>query len=316
MPLTFSLFLPTGFAQEFGGYTDPVEALDVVVEWVRTAEECGLDAVWLPDHFQTVPPSQAYLFESWSLLAAIAARTSRIRLGQLVSANAYRNPALQAKMASTVDVLSRGQLTFGIGAGWYERDYEAYGYDFLPAPERLRQLREAIQVIQSLWTNDVTDFDGAYYRLVQAVNQPRGVQQPRIPLMVAGGGEKVTLKLAAQYAELCNLMDSPAEVERKFSILRGHCETVGRRYDEITRTVTTHCLITDTDEEAQAMLSPGMGAFYPGDFGSYLLYGTAGTVRRRIAAYEAAGVQQLIVGFHQSTDPKALQRFAEEFVRP
>ena len=314
MPLKFSLFLPTGFGQDLAGYTDPAEALAVLGGLVQTAEECGLEAVWLPDHFQTVPPSQAFVFESWSLLSAIAAHTSRIRLGQLVSGNGYRNPALQAKMASTVDVLSNGRLTFGIGAGWYERDYEAFGYEFPSGPERLRQLREAIQVITSLWTNDVTDFDGRYYRLVQAVNQPRGIQQPRIPLMVAGGGEKVTLKLAAQYAELCNVMESPQVVERKFAILREHCETVGRPYDEITRTVTTHCLITDTDEEAQAALHPGMGTFYPGDFGSYLLYGTVDTVRRRIAAYEAAGVQELIVGFQHSTDPEAIRRFAEEFV--
>ncbi|GAA1609377.1 LLM class F420-dependent oxidoreductase [Kribbella sancticallisti] len=314
MPLKFSLFLPTGFGQDLAGFADPRQAYDVLVELVRTAEESGYEAVWLPDHFQTVPPSQAYLFESWSLLAAMAGYTDRIRIGQLVSGNGYRNPALQAKIASTVDVLSQGRLTFGIGAGWYERDYEAFGYEFLPAPERLRQLREAVQVIQSLWTNDVTDFDGKYYRLVQAVNQPRGVQQPRIPLMLAGGGEKVTLKLAAEYADLCNVMVSPAEAERKFSVLRAHCEKAGRPYDEITRTVTTHCLITETDEEVQAALNPGMGLFYPGDFESYLLYGTVDTVRERIAAYEAAGVQELIVGFHQVMDPEAIRRFAKEFL--
>jgi len=314
MPFKYSLFLPTGFAQDLGGFTDPVEAYELLLELVAAAEQGGFDAVWTPDHFQTVPPSQTYLFESWSLLSAIAARTQRIRIGQLVGGNGYRNPALQAKIASTVDVVSRGRLTFGIGAGWYQRDYDAYGFEFLPAPERLRQLGEAIQVIQSLWTEDVTSFDGEYYRLVDAVNQPKGIQRPRIPLMVAGGGEKVTLKLVARYADLCNVMESPAGAERKFSILREHCATVGREYDEIRRTVTTHCLITDTDEEAQAALSAGMGMFYPGDFGSYLLYGTLDTVRERIDAYRAAGVQELIVGFHQSTDPEAIRRFAKEFV--
>lgn len=314
MPLKYSLFLPTGFAQDLAGFADPREAYDLLLELVAAAEQGGFDAVWMPDHLQTVPPSQAYLFESWSLLSAIAGRTDRIRIGQLVSGNGYRNPALQAKMASTVDVLSNGRLTFGIGAGWYQRDYDAYGFEFLSAPERLRQLGEAIQIIQSLWTNDVTNFDGKYYHLVDAVNQPRGIQQPRIPLMVAGGGEKVTLKLVARYADLCNVMESPAGAERKFGILRDHCATVGREYDEIRRTVTTHCLITDTDEEARAALSPGMGLFYPGDFGSYLLYGTLDTVRERIHAYQAAGVQELIVGFHQSTDPEAIRRFAKEFV--
>jgi F420-dependent oxidoreductase-like protein len=314
MALRFSLFLPTGFAGELGGFTDPGEALDRVIGQATTAEEVGFHAVWLPDHFQTVPPSRAYLFESWTVLAALAAGTERIRIGQLVSGNGYRNPALQAKMASTVDVLSKGRLTFGIGAGWYERDYEAYGYPFSDGPDRLRQLREALQIIRSLWTNDVTSFDGKYYRLVEAVNQPRGVQQPRIPMMIAGGGEKVTLKLVAEYADFCNVMESPAAAERKFSILRDHCATVGRDYDDITRTVTTACLIADTDEEAAAALPPGMGAFYPGDFGSYLLYGSLDTVRRRIEAYEAAGVEELIVGFHDATNPEAIRRFAKEFL--
>lgn len=314
MSVKFSLFLPTGFGQDLAGFSDPQQALDVLIELVRTAEETGFEAVWLPDHFQTIPASQAFMFESWSLLAALAGHTDRIRIGQLVSGNGYRNPALQAKIASTVDVLSKGRLTFGIGAGWYERDYDAYGYPFGDAPERLRRLREAVQIIQSLWTNDVTTFDGKYYQLREAINQPRGIQQPRIPMMIAGGGEKVTLKLVAQYADAGNVMVSPEEAERKFSILRDHCDAVGRDYDSIRRTVTTHCLITDTDEEAQAALSPAMGAFYPGDFGSYLLYGTTETVRRRIEAYAASGVQELVVGFHQSTDPEAIRRFAKEFV--
>jgi F420-dependent oxidoreductase-like protein len=306
----FSLFLPTGFGQEFASYDDPVDAAGAIGALVETAEETGFAAVYLPDHLQTVPPSQAFLFESWSLLTHLAARTERIRLGQLVSGNAYRNPALQAKMASTVDVLSNGRLTFGIGAGWYERDYEGFGYPYGDAPERLRQLREAVQVIRSLWTNDVTTFEGRYYQLVEAINQPRR----NLPLMIAGGGEKVTLKIVAEFADACNLMASPAEVERKLGILRKHCETVGTDYDRIRRTMTTACLIADTEEAAQRELPPEMGLFYPGDFGSYLLYGTADTVRRRIAAYEAAGVQELVIGFHDALNPEAIRGFAKEFI--
>lgn len=314
MTLQFSLFLPVGFAQELGQFDDPVAAAERLVDLVKTAEEVGFEAVWLPDHLQTIPPSQAYLFESWTTLAALAGQTSRIRIGQLVSANGYRNPALQAKMASTVDVLSKGRLTFGIGAGWYQPDYDAFGYEFPDGPDRLRELREAVQIIQSLWTQDVTNFDGSYYRVSGAMNQPRGVQQPRIPMMIAGGGEQVTLKLVAEFADACNVMESPAGVERKFAILKRHCETVGRDYDTILRTATNHCLMTDTDELAREALPQEMGAFYPGDFGSYLLYGTADTIRRRIAAYEAVGVQQLAVGFHQATETEAIRRFAKEFI--
>jgi F420-dependent oxidoreductase-like protein len=314
MAMKFSLFLPTGFTGDLAGFTDPVEAAGRLVELATTAEEAGFEAVWLPDHVQTIPPSQGFLFESWSLLTALAARTERVRIGQLVSGNAYRSPALQAKIASTVDVLSNGRLNFGIGAGWYQRDYEAFGYEFTDGPDRLRRLREAVQIIQSLWTQDTTSFDGRYYKLADAVNQPRGVQQPRIPMLIAGGGEKVTLKLVAEYADACNVMEGPPGAERKFSILEQHCATVGRDYDAIRRTVTTSCFIADTDEEAQAALSPAMGAFYPGDFGSYLLYGSAETVRDRIQAFEAAGTQELVIGFHQATDPEAIRSFAKEFV--
>ncbi|PZF79495.1 LLM class flavin-dependent oxidoreductase [Jiangella anatolica] len=300
MSLEFGIFLPVGFGGELAGFDDPVEAAERVVELARTAEECGFAAAWLPDHLQTIPPSPAPVFESWSMLAALARDTDRIRIGPLVSSNGYRNPALQAKIASTVDVLSGGRLTLGMGAGWYEADYEAFGYEFADAPTRLRALREGVRTITSMWTEHPTTF-------------PRGAQ-PAIPLLIAGGGERVTLKLVAEYADACNVMVSPADAARKFAILREHCEAVGRDYDTILRTATTACLIADSDEEAQARLSPAMSAFYPGDVASYLLYGTADTVRQRIAAYEEAGVQQLIVGFHEATDPEAIRRFAKELI--
>ncbi len=300
MSLEFGIFLPAGFGGELGAFDDPAEAAERVVELARTAEECGFAAAWLPDHLQTIPPSSAPVFESWSLLAALARDTDRIRIGPLVSSNSYRNPALQAKIASTVDVLSGGRLTMGIGAGWYEPDYEVFGYEFGDAPGRLRALRDGVRVIKEIWEHPTTF--------------PRGVQQPTIPLLIAGGGERVTLKLVAEYADACNVMVSPAEAARKYAVLREHCEAAGRDYATIRRTATTACLIAGSDEEARAALSPGMGAFYLGDFASYLLYGTADTVRRRIAAYEEAGVQQLIVGFHEATDPEAIRRFAKEFI--
>lgn len=300
MALGFGIFLPIGFGGELGGFGDPVEAAERVLELAATAEECGFAAAWLPDHLQTIPPSPAPVFESWSMLAALARHTDRIRIGPLVSANSYRNPALLAKIASTVDVLSNGRLTLGIGAGWYQPDYDAFGYEFADAPTRLRRLRDGVRTMRATWEHPTTF--------------PRGVQQPTILLMIAGGGERVTLKIVAEYADACNVMVSPADTARKFAVLREHCEAAGRDYDTIVRTATTACFLTGSDAEAQAALSPATGTFYPGDFASYLLYGTADTVRRRIAAYEEAGVQQLIVGFHEATDPEAIRRFAKEFI--
>lgn len=300
MSLEFGIFLPVGFGGELGAFDNPVEASERVIELARTAEECGFAAAWLPDHLQTIPPSPAPVFESWSMLAALARDTDRIGIGPLVTSNSYRNPALQAKIASTVDVLSKGRLTFGIGAGWYQADYDAFGYEFADAPTRLKALREGVRTIKAMWEHPTTF--------------PRGVQQPTIPLMIAGGGERVTLKIVAEYADACNVMVSPADAARKFAILREHCAAAGRDADAILRTATTACFVAGTDDEAQAALSPALGAFYPGDFAGYLLYGTADTVRRRIAAYEDAGVQQLIVGFHEATDPEAIRRFAKEFI--
>jgi F420-dependent oxidoreductase-like protein len=285
-----------------------------LTEIAQAADQAGYEAMYVPDHLTTIPPSQQIVFEAWSVIAGLARDTSRIRLGQLVTSNSYRNPALQAKMASTVDVLSNGRLTFGIGAGWYEPDYVGYGYDFGSAGDRLRRLREAVQIILSLWTEDETTIEGEHYQLHGAVNQPKGVQQPHIPLLIAGGGEKFTLRLVAQYADACNIMDSPDVLKRKYAVLQRHCEELGRDYSAIHRTSTTLVIIRDSDEEARALVPPGIEFAYPGDVASYALIGTIDTVRARIAAYEASGVQELALGFEDPTSVELVREFAELFI--
>ena len=314
MSLTFSIFLPTGFGQEFAHVPDPVEAYEALTRVAQAADESGYETLWAPDHLATIPPSQEFLFEAWSVITALARDTSRVRLGQLVTGNSYRNPALQAKMASTVDVLSHGRLTFGIGSGWYEPDYVGYGYEFGTAGDRLRRLGEAVEIIRSLWTEDETTFEGRYYQLRGAVNQPKGVQTPHIPLMIAGGGEKVTLRLVAQYADACNVLESPEGLAYKYSVLEKHCEEVGRDYDSIRRTTSTACIIRDSDEEARAALPPGSEFAFPGDLAAYGLIGTIDTIRDRIAAYEAAGVQELAISFEDPTSVEQVRRFAEVFM--
>src|SRR5205814_5427735 len=145
-----------------------------------------------------------------------------------------------------------GRLNFGIGAGWYEHEYRAYGYPYPEAPERLRQLREAVQVIRAMWTEEEATFEGNYYQIKGAINQPKGVQKPHIPLLIGGSGEKVTLKLVAQFADACNVHGDPTGLKRKFAILKRHCDAVGRDYHGIRRTAGDLYLIGDTDEEALA----------------------------------------------------------------
>jgi F420-dependent oxidoreductase-like protein len=312
MSLKFGIQLPQGWLMDLVGITDPVEAYETMTRVAQTAEECGYESVWLVDHFHTVPqPSQEVTFECWTSTAALARDTQRIRIGQLVTCNGYRHPALLAKMASTIDVLSHGRLDFGIGAGWYEHEYRAYGYDYPDAPERLRYLREAVQVIRAMWTQEEAVFEGKYYQVRGAINQPRGVQQPHIPLLIGGSGEKVTLKLVAQYADACNVAGDPATVAHKFALLKEHCETVGRDYESIRRTIGTMVVIADTNEQAIGRV-PAMFRSQPQL--DMALVGTLETVRARLKAYEVAGVQELIMIFPDALQQESIRRFAEVYI--
>jgi F420-dependent oxidoreductase-like protein len=315
MALKYGISLPQGWTMDLVDKKDPVEAYEAMTSVAQTADECGYESVWLVDHFHTVPqPSQEVTFEAWTTTAALARDTRRVRIGQMVTCNSYRNPALLAKMASTVDVLSHGRLNFGIGAGWYEHEYRGYGYDYPDAPTRLRQLREAVQVIRAMWTQEEATFEGKYYQVRGAINQPKGVQKPHIPLLIGGAGEKVTLKLVAQYGDACNIGGDFATLAHKFAVLKQHCENVGRDYNGIRRTAVTLCIIGDTDEQALAALPERMRSFLPADAMSYALVGSPDTIRKRIAMYEEAGVQELIIMFPDAVSLKSIRRFASEFM--
>jgi len=179
-PVRFGIFVPQGWIMDLVDIKDPVEKYEAMTRVAQTAERLGFDSLWLFDHFHTYfKPVLETTFECWTATAALARDTTRIRLGQMVTCNGYRNPALLAKMASTVDVLSHGRLDFGIGAGWYEHEYTAYGYEYPPTPgERLKMLREALQVIRAMWTEPYASFDGEFYKVSGAINEPKGVQKP------------------------------------------------------------------------------------------------------------------------------------------
>lgn len=314
MALQFGVSLPQGWTMDLASIKDPVAAYEKMTDVARTADEVGFTSVWLVDHFHTIPqPSQEVTFEAWTTTAALARDTKRVRVGQLVTCNGYRNPALLAKMASTVDVLSHGRLNFGIGSGWYEHEYRAYGYDYPDAPERLRYLREALQVIRAMWTQEEAVFEGKYYQVRGAINQPKGVQKPHIPILIGGGGEKVTLKLVAQYGDACNVGGSIATIKHKFATIKQHCETVGRDYESIHRTASTFCSLGATDEQARAKLPPSALARF-GDRVESALIGSPATIRQRLADFEEAGVQELIVIFPEVLQLDTLRDFAREFI--
>jgi F420-dependent oxidoreductase-like protein len=255
-PVRFGIFVPQGWIMDLVDIKDPVEKYEAMTRVAQTAERLGFDSLWLFDHFHTYfKPVLETTFECWTTTAALARDTSRIRLGQMVTCNGYRNPALLAKMASTVDVLSHGRLDFGIGAGWYEHEYKAYGYEYPPTPgERLKMLREALQVIHAMWTEPYASFDGEFYKVSGAINEPKGVQKPHPPIWVGGSGEKVTLRLAAQYADATNFgghLDDMSWYTHKLDVIRAHCEEFGRNADEMIRStdVETTLLRAGDDPE-------------------------------------------------------------------
>jgi alkanesulfonate monooxygenase SsuD/methylene tetrahydromethanopterin reductase-like flavin-dependent oxidoreductase (luciferase family) len=219
------------------------------------------------------------------------------------------------RQSRTVDVVSHGRLDFGIGAGWYEHEYRAYGYDYPDVSERLRALHEAVQVILAMWTQEEARFEGSYYQVRGAINQPKGMQQPHIPLLIGGSGEQVTLKLVAQYADACNITNPDiATLERKLAILKNHCEAFGRDYESIKRTVLLMCAIAETDEQAAlkigAIERDAQGQADLSRIRERALIGTPETIRRRLAAYEQAGAQEIIVYIPDAATLESVQLFA------
>lgn len=246
----FGVFVPQGWKRELSGLPDATAQWNAALDVARRAEELGFDSLWVYDHFHNVPrPSHETVFECWTMLAAISQHTSRIRLGQMVGCNLYRSPALLAKITSTLDVISGGRLEWGIGAGWYENECRGYGYEFPLPKERIAMLKETVEIVSAMWTQEETTYSGTYYQTHRANCDPKPLQQPRIPIWIGGGGEQLTLRVVARYADYSNFGGTPEEFARKSEILRGHCEKVGRDESSIRRTWSPEVLIRTSDRE-------------------------------------------------------------------
>ncbi len=297
---------------------DPVEAYESMTRVAQTAENLGFASVWLCDHLHSdssPTPNERLLFECWTSTAALARDTSRIRIGQLVTCAGFRNPALLAKMASTVDVLSHGRLEFGIGAGWFESEYAAYGYPFPETPVRLRQLRETLAIIKAMWTQEEAWVEGKQYHIQGAINQPKGVQRPHIPLLVGGKGEQVTLKLVARFADACNFTHPTfAELTHKFALIKAYCEAIGRDHRQIRRTIYVNGFIAATDEEAVAQVQ-SVPRFSLDHVRTRGLVGAPDTIGKRLREIEQAGVDEVIVFLRDVADLTSLRLLAQAIER-
>jgi F420-dependent oxidoreductase-like protein len=313
--LKLGVFVPQGWRMDLMDVSDPVEKFETMSRCAKEAEQAGFDAIWVYDHFHTVPtPQLETTFECWTSMAALARDTSRIRLGQMVTCNGYRSPSLLAKMASCVDVMSHGRLILGIGAGWYQHEYEAYGYDYPETPDRLRMLREALQVLKAMWTQEQAQFDGRYYHLRGAINEPKPVQKPHPPIWIGGAGEKVTLKLVAQYGDACNFNADVQTVRHKLDVLREHCEAVGRDYDSVLKTIEFYTILGDRREVDRVVSDT---ARRTGQEEGYIRtwhpwFGDAEHIAQIIGEYVEAGIEYVIVNVPNAFEGGVISRFAEE----
>ncbi len=236
------VIVPQGWTGEYDGWAAD-RAWERTVAVARQAERLGFESVWLFDHFHTVPrPTDEITFESFTALSALAALTGRVRLGHVVICAGFRNPALVAKMISTMDVISGGRMELGMGAGWKRDEWLAYGYGFPDTPDRLAGLADALEVISRMLAPGRSvhaTYDGRYARVEEAINVPKPLQQPRVPIMVGGNGPNVTWRLAARFADELNVDGlTPGELREALPVIRARCEEIGR--DPATLAVSAH----------------------------------------------------------------------------
>lgn len=316
--LRFGAFVPQGWKLEYTG-VGAAAAWERSKELAALAESLGYHHLWVYDHVETVPRREpTHMFEAFTMLAALGQHTSTIKLGQMVTCAAYRNVGLLAKEAACVDVFSGGRLILGLGAGWYEREYQAYGYEFLSARERLRVLDESLTVIKQLWTEETVTFDGTHLHFDGAYCDPKPLQQlPEI--WVGGGGEQVTLRIAARQADKTNWQVGLKSFIRKSDVLRGYCDDIGRDFDSIVRTHGPDCRIFDSEADLDAWLdSPDGGNLWgglPND--KYVrdnLVGTVEQVVEKTQAFIDAGCREFVLWFRDYPSSESLERFATDVV--
>jgi F420-dependent oxidoreductase-like protein len=278
---------------------DPYDIFNAVQRKAQWAEAQGFAWFSVMDHVIQIPGVGAAdepFMESWTVLSALAAVTSRMRLATLVSSVAYRNPAHLAKIAAGVDLISRGRLTLGIGAGWCEAEYQQYGWDFPARPAvRIRQMEEAIRVIRAMWQESRATFHGHYFHIQDAILEPKPVQKPQPPILIGGSGEQLTLRAVARLGNACNIVGDPETAKRKFEVLRRHCDTEGRNYEEIERTAVANVLVA---RDEAALQTKRERLHVPDKFRGFAV--TVPQTVELVGRYRDAGVQLFISSIYKN----------------
>lgn len=311
----FGVFIPQGWKMELAGIEGAQAQWQTSVDVAVLAEKLGYDSIWVYDHFHNVPkPAQEAVFECWTTIAAISQLTSRIRLGQMVGCNSYRNPGLLAKITSTIDVISGGRLDWGIGAGWYESEYKGYGYEFAKPSDRIGMLRETVEIVKSMWTNAETNYDGKYYKLSRANCDPKPLQQPTPPVWIGGGGEQLTLRVVAEHADVSNFGSSLEEFIKKRAILQDHCRIIGRDEDTIRKTISSEVFIRETEKEIIEAGSKNLWGEPAESWRAKALVGTPEQVSEKIQKYLDADCTGFIPWCADYPSTETLELFATKVI--
>ncbi|MGI8643608.1 MAG: LLM class F420-dependent oxidoreductase [Thermomicrobiales bacterium] len=312
----FGVFVPQGWKMDLVEIRDPVEQFEAMTNVAKAADTGPWDSVWVFDHFHTVPePTMETTFEAWTISATLARDTERVNVGQMVTCNGYRNPALWAKIASTVDVASHGRLYAGIGAGWYEHEWRAYGYGFPEVPERMKMFREGVEIIHKMWTEDKPTFKGNYYSIDEPINEPKGVRNPHPPLWIGGGGEKITLKLVAQFGDACNIGGDVDTIKHKLEVLKGHCDTVGRGYGELTKSMSFNVHLIGENDDREVATEKARGKMSLAEYGKGMHVGTSREIAERIQPFLDAGIDYALIYVPRvAYDHGPMEQFAAEVI--
>ncbi len=321
--MRFGAFVPQGWRLDLVGI-DRSEQWAAMSNVALALETAGFESAWVYDHFHTVPTAQEETYEAWSLMAALAAVTGRIRLGQMCTCNSYRPPSYLAKVAASIDVISGGRVEMGIGAGWYEQEYLGYGYEFAKPSIRLAQLEEGVQIMRRMWTEDVVHFEGRHYNLHGAICNPKPLQQPHIPIWVAGGGEQLTLRTAARHAQYTNFGIDLDSFIHKSGVLQDHCKAENTSFEAIVRSKNFNIICANTEGEVEdklAWLKDKYLRYVPenraqGQVDEFRrMSGTPEQIIERLADWEAAGMTYAIVYFPDPAyDQSGFQLFAKEVI--
>lgn len=322
--MQFGTFIPQGWRVDLAGIA-PADHWPTMKRVAWQAEQLGFDSIWVYDHFHTVPvPTQEPTYEAWTLMASLAAVTERVRLGQMCTCNGYRSPSYLAKVAASIDVISNGRVEMGIGGGWYEHEYNAYGYPFPKPSVRLGELDEAVQIMRLMWAEDEASFSGKHYTVNGAICQPKPTHGT-IPLWIAGGGEQLTLRTAAKYADYTNFGQSIEVFRHKSEVLERHCETVGRDFTEITRSMNFNMIIAPDEARLEAkkeLIRKRFDSVPPIDGqrtlaswygGPEAAVGTPEMVVETLSRFVTEGMDYAIVYLPDAAyDPESLELFAAE----